>query len=424
MKTCPKCSHTMDDTFTFCGRCGAPLPDGEPALGDEAEGTVSELLSESGEEEVVAPLPSFESADQEEEKDFESEPAPAFDSGFGAARRSPFEQARRSPFQQSSDSGMEEAFSFRNQDSDDMESGAGRSDRPNLPNLTSQPVQSMRTSRQPNSNKAGKTPPPRRARDLSSDDGAERRRSAFGAPGREEPARRPAEAVEEEEPFVPIPPFASHESQVESPFKSSAAFKSNPNAGKVDDSKPNPIERAAKASGPSHSIYDSSKTGYERTKPCPRCGALTYPQDQNCLTCGYRLVKIRRINIGAVIAALVLAVAVFLPYINALIGGTKKTLSLMGTTDGFILLALAAVVFVISILGRDVFIIALGVISGLYVFFLNQSRIYQICEDKWGEVIFKNDMSYYILYAAAGLILIMGIFGAINSAARNKQQMY
>ena len=416
MKTCPKCGHTMDDTFTFCGRCGTPLPDGEPAVGDEAEGTVSELLSESREEEGFAPLPSFDSDSQEET---ESEPAPAFDSGFGASRRSPFEQARRSPFQQSLDSGMqdargEEAFSFRNQDSDDTDSG-----RPNLPNLTSQPVQSMR------GNKTGKTPPPRRARDLSSDESSDRRRSAFGAPGREEPSRRPApaETAEEEEPFVPIPPFASHESQVESPFKA-AAFKSKPNAGMDDDSKPNPIERAAKATGPSHSIYDSNKTGYERTKPCPRCGALTYPQDQNCLSCGYRLVKLRRINIGAVIAALALAVAVFLPYINALIGGQRKSLSLMGTTDGYILLALAAVVFVVAIMGRDVFVIALGVISALYVFFLNQSRIYQICEDKWGEVIFKIDMSYYVLYGAAGLIVLMGIFGAINSATRNKQQMY
>ena len=362
MKTCPRCNQTMDDSFTLCGSCGAPLLDGEPEFGDETTG------SAAGEdrEEMRPSLSHSASEDHKEEQ------PPQHLSPFGSGTR-----AKPSPFHKNG----EELGSFERTRS---------SERPNLPNLTSQPVQSMRKNK------------------------------PTGYPDQYEAAAE--EGGHGEDDFVPIPPFASHEAQMESPFKSSA-FKSN-SGSNASESRPAPAPRVQPAPVPSspNSIFDSNKTGYEHTKPCPRCGAMTFPYDEKCISCGYRLMKIRRINVGAVIAALAYAVCVLLPFISAKIAGTSESLTLLGTTEGYLVFALSAIVFVIALTGRNAFIVALGGISLMLSFYISSVRVYQIAESKWGEAIFKNDISYYLLYAASVAILITGLVGLVNSIGRNREK--
>ena len=124
------------------------------------------------------------------------------------------------------------------------------------------------------------------------------------------------------------------------------------------------------------------------------------------------------------IAAIAYAICVLLPFINTTIIGQTESMNLFGLTEGYLVLALAAIVFIIALTGRNGFIVALGGISLMLSFYITSIRIYQISEDKWGEVIFKNDISYYLLYAASVGILITGLVGLVNSIGRNRAKMF
>lgn len=401
MKTCPKCNQTMPDDLAFCSVCGTSLSDGESEFGDGISGMGMGLQSKGNDSVSFPPLAS---ADQEEDEQPVSAPANRYESGAPAPKKSPFRVSRE----------VEDAVRR------EVEAAAAQRTRPEGRDDGSHYGDHEEAGRRmvPSSPRAVAGPSAGRPNPFSQPN--PNRRSAFGD---KRPSANRQERVEEdssEEKFVPIPPFAAPEETMESPF--SPMSKSARQAmEKAAEQEPAP---KPKSSGSANDLFNTDKTGFESTKPCPRCGSMTYPNDTKCLFCGYNLVKIRRINVGAVVAAMALAVAVFLPFISTILAdGSKSTIALFGATDGYLFLALAAVVFIIALTGRNVFIIALGVIAAIFAFYENSIRIYQIGEDKWGDLIFKKEWGYYVFYAAAAAIIVTGVVGAINSHSRNKQKM-
>ncbi len=434
MKTCPKCNQTMADTFTFCGVCGTPLPDGEP---DEVqfEEDYNDLdADDSSSASVLPPLDFVDHSDNfqplKEEHEFQD--------------TSSEEMQEKRPFLGTPpELTQEEDHSFLGAQPKTSQMNVPRRPVPRKvqPVKKPHPMPPHRVgqdSNEPGSHhvperpkrefeKKPSQPPSIRRRALESMN-SEESMEQMEAAARSRAIQDAGLAPDEGEPFTPIPAYASHEAQVPggSPFApmNKGAIAKMEAEVKAEKKVPAQNQAFKSSNSSSNSLFNTDKTGLENTKPCPRCGAVTYPYDKECCFCGYKLAAIRRINVGAVVAALAMAFAVFLPYISAYTAYGRQSMSLFGKIDGYIFLGIAAITFVIALTGRNAFVIAMGGIAAAYTFYETSIRIYQLSEEQWGiDLVYRAEMSYYIFIAATAAIIITGIVGAINFRDRNKQKM-
>ena len=409
----------------------------EPAAIAEAEDIVMEetfeepVYEEPVAEEPVAEEPVFE--DPVIEEPVIEEPVAAPVEEAAPVRRSPFANGRKSPFA----------------------SMASREDFP--ADRFDEPEQPVRTAP-----KKGKTPPSRRAAAAAAAQEAEQAR------GQEEPQHRglsgssdaasssgsgeslsgsdysqdyystmnsgekPAilggyveEKKEDNERFVPIPPFMSAEEVSRpSPF---APMK--PGTLDMDDKENEKDTRKAPAAqktpAPSRRSQKESGAIELGTRTCPICNMTAFSTEENCKGCGYRFPKSgalglseKNINVLAMLASLAMGLSVFVNFITFSLNGVQQEIALINKVDGFAFLALAALGLVLGYFGRNGGVMAIGILSSLAVAVEDYMVYYDITQVKKGGNI-DSEIGFYLLAAGAILVLIAGIVGLVK--ARKKE---
>ena len=409
----------------------------EPAAIPEAEDIVMEetfeepVYEEPVAEEPVAEEPVFEEPVIEEPVIEEPVAAPVEEAA--PVRRSPFANGRKSPFA----------------------SMASREDFP--ADRFDEPEQPVRTAP-----KKGKTPPSRRAAAAAAAQEAEQAR------GQEEPQHRglsgssdaasssgsgeslsgsdysqnyystmnsgekPAilggyveEKKEDNERFVPIPPFMSAEEVSRpSPF---APMK--PGTLDMDDKESEKDTRKAPAAqktpAPSRRSQKESGAIELGTRTCPICNMTAFSTEENCKGCGYRFPKSgalglseKNINVLAMLASLAMGLSVFVNFITFSLNGVQQEIALINKVDGFAFLALAALGLVLGYFGRNGGVMAIGILSSLAVAVEDYMVYYDITQVKKGGNI-DSEIGFYLLAAGAILVLIAGIVGLVK--ARKKE---
>ena len=414
----------------------------EPAVIPEAEDIVmEETFEEPVYEEPVEEEPVFEEPVIEEpEALIEEEPVAPIEEPVAPAeepapvRRSPFANGRKSPF-----ASMASREDFP----------ADRFDEPE------QPVRSAP--------KKGKTPPSRRAAAAAAAQEAEQAR------GQEEPQHRglsgsseaasssgsgeslsgseyaqdyyssmntdekPAilggyveEKRDDEERFVPIPPFMSaQEASRPSPF---APMKPGTLSDKDDNESEKETRRAPatqKTPAPSRRSQKGSGAIELGTRTCPICNTTAFSTEENCKGCGYRFPKSgvlglneKNINILAMLASLAMGLSVFVNFITFSLNGVQQEIALINKVDGYAFLALAALGLVLGYFGRNGGVMAIGILSSLAVAVEDYMVYYDITQVKKGGNI-DSEIGFYLLAAGAILVLIAGIVGLVK--ARKKE---
>lgn len=160
---------------------------------------------------------------------------------------------------------------------------------------------------------------------------------------------------------------------------------------------------------------------------CSKCGKQLADGARFCDGCGTPIGNYARSgakkgsNIFGAIAALIIAVSVFLPYVSMTLWGTKINVTLFkgGKGDGVIFLILAIIALLFALCRANLGVVLFGIIcSGLAIFEgMNLSRS---LGSGYTSSFVTRDIGYYLLYFGSFALLVAGIVDNVRKGKEKK----